>query len=102
MEPAPHRRRPRSRPPGPAEPPGPAADRGHPVEPADEPPARGRNPFGLILVLGAVAIVAVIVVAAATGTVDDLPWGAIVGVAVVMAFAYAAARRRRIPPDDDA
>ena len=68
----------------------------------DEPPARGRTPFGLILVLGAVAIVAVIVGAAATGTVDDLPWGAIIGVAVVMAFAYAAARRRRIPPDDDA
>lgn len=47
----------------------------------------------LVVVLGVVAV------AAATGTADDLPWGAIIGVLAIMAFAYLAGRRRRIPPD---
>jgi MYXO-CTERM domain-containing protein len=46
-------------------------------------------------------VVGVIVVAAATGTADDLPWGAIIGVLVVMALAYAAGRRRIPPREDD-
>jgi LPXTG-motif cell wall-anchored protein len=41
-----------------------------------------------------VVVAAVIVVAVATGTADDLPWGAIIGVLVVLAFAFAVARRR--------
>jgi hypothetical protein len=86
----PTRRRPRAGPPAPAEPP--AA----PAEDEEGAPARRRrNPFALV------AVAAVIVVAFTTGTEDDLPWGAIIGVLVVLAFAYAVARRRAALRDDE-
>ena len=49
-------------------------------------------------------VAVVIVVAFATGTADDLPWGAIIGVFVVLAFAFGVARRRaaRRGDEDDA
>ena len=88
MEPDPPRRRPRAQPPAPAEPPAaPAAD-------GEGAPARRRNPFGLVGWAALVVVAAVVVIAFATGTEDDLPWGAIIGVLVVLAFAYAVARRR--------
>jgi hypothetical protein len=94
MDPEAPRRRPRPRPPAPPEPAG--AEPGE----ADAPPRRA--PAFAVVWWAALAIVAVVVlVAFATGTADDLPWGAIIGVLVVMAFAYAAGRRRRLPPGDD-
>ena len=80
------RRRPRSRAPETAQPP--------------RSPARRSHPFRPILLIGLALVVGVVVVAAATGTADDLPWGAIIGVLVVMALAYVAGRRR-IPPSED-
>ncbi len=71
------------------------------TEPPSEPPARGRHPFRTFLLVGVALVVGVIVVAVATGTADDLPWGAIIGVLVVMAFAYVAGRRRIPPREDD-
>lgn len=62
----------------------------------------GRHPYRTVLRIGLALVVAVIAVAAATGTTDDLPRGAIIGVLVVMAFAGLAGRGRRIPPEDDA
>ena len=85
----PPRRRPRAGPPAPADPP--AAG---PAEDEEDAPARGRNPFGLVGGFALAVVVVVIVVAFATGTADDLPWGAIIGVLVVLAFALAVARRR--------
>jgi peptidoglycan/LPS O-acetylase OafA/YrhL len=84
----PSRRRPRARPPAAADPPN------APDEDAQDAPVRGRSPFGVIGAAALVVVVAVIVVAFATGTADDLPWGAIIGVLVVLAFAFAVARRR--------
>ncbi len=42
-----------------------------------------------------------IVVAFATGTADELPWGAIIGVLLVLAFAFAVARRRAVLRGDE-
>lgn len=47
-----------------------------------------------MLIAGAIMIVGVLIVALATGTTDELPWGAIIGVAAVMVFAFVAGRRR--------
>ena len=85
----PPRRRPRAGPPAPADPPAAA-----PGEDEEGAPARGRNPFGLVGSAALVIVAVVIVVAFATGTADDLPWGAIIGVLVVLAFAFGVARRR--------
>jgi hypothetical protein len=89
----PRRRRPRP----PAAPSEPAA------APAEEREARvgGRSPFGLIGWTAFAVVVAVIVVAFATGTADELPWGAIIGVLVVLAFALAVARRRAAARGDE-
>ena len=89
------RRRPRARPPVPAEPPaaGPGEHQSAPV--------RRRTPFGLIGWAALVVVVAVIVVAFATGTADELPWGAIIGVLLVLAFAFAVARRRAVLRGDE-
>ena len=96
MEPDPPRRRPRARPPAPAEPPA------SPVPVGDETPARRRrNPFGVVGWAALAVVVVVITVAFATGTADDLPWGAIIGVLVVLAFAFAVARRRAAMRDDE-
>jgi hypothetical protein len=92
----PSRRRPRARPPAPADPP---AD--PPVEQPEDAPVRGRSPFGLIGGAALLVVVAVIVVAFATGTADDLPWGAIIGVLLVLAFAFAVARRRAVLRGDE-
>jgi LPXTG-motif cell wall-anchored protein len=55
-----------------------------------------------VTALGAVMIVGVLIVALATGTTDQLPWGAIIGVLVIMAFAFTIGRRRaRALHDDD-
>jgi ABC-type Fe3+-siderophore transport system permease subunit len=55
-----------------------------------------------VTVLGAVMIAGVLIVALATGTTDELPWGAIVGVLVIMAFAFSIGRgRARALHDDD-
>jgi hypothetical protein len=91
----PSRRRPRARPPAPAEPP--AA----PAKVEEGPPVRGRSPFGLIGWGALLVVVAVIVVAFATGTAGDLPWGAIIGVLVVLGFALAVARRRAALREDE-
>ena len=48
-----------------------------------------------------VIVAVVIVVAFATGTADDLPWGAIIGVLVVLAFAFGVARRRAALREDE-
>ena len=85
----PPRRRPRAAPPVPADPPDAA-----PGEDEEGPRARGRNPFGLVGWAALVIVAVVIVVAFATGTADDLPWGAIIGVLVVLLFALGVARRR--------
>ena len=62
---------------------------------------RERHPFRTILLLCLALVVVVVLVAAATGTAGDLPCGAIIGVLVVMAFAYVAGRRRIPPREDD-
>jgi LPXTG-motif cell wall-anchored protein len=81
----PTRRRPRSRPPAPPGPPG---------EPPGEGPFARRSPFGIIGLVALVVVVAVVVVAFATGTSDDLPWGAIIGVLLILAVAWGIGRRR--------
>ncbi len=88
---------PRRRPPGP--PPAPDAPR--------DPSPGGRGPFPLI-VGGGLALVAVVVaVAFLTGTSDDLPWGALIGVVVILGAMAATARRRErsmrdaFPDDED-
>ena len=95
MEPDPPRRRPRAQPPVPAEPPAAPAGQQQGAR------ARRRNPFGIVG-WAALAIVAVVIVAAfATGTEDDLPWGAIIGVLVVLVFAFGVARRRAALREDE-
>lgn len=47
-----------------------------------------------LLLAAAGLIVLVILVALATGTADDLPWGAIIMAALVLAFGWVTARRR--------
>ena len=88
MDPEAPRRRPRPRPPAPPEPPGPA--------PAgeDSPPRPRIDPFGVVWWAALAVVLVVIVIAAGTGTADDLPWGAIIGVFVVLAFAWVVGRRR--------
>jgi LPXTG-motif cell wall-anchored protein len=89
VEPDPPRRRPRAR--------APAAPGEPPVAPEtarEHAPARRRSPFGVVGWAALAVVAAVIVAAFATGTEDDLPWGAIIGVVVVLAFGYAVARRR--------
>lgn len=91
----PARRRPRTRPPAGSQAP---AQGG-----SEAAPALGRNPFGLVIGGALVLIGVVIAVAFATGTGDDLPWGAIIGLLAVLAFAWVAGRRRRRTiADDDA
>lgn len=88
----PSRRAPRTRPPGPpsAGPEGPGGTGG-----------AGRHPFRGVLIAATVLVVGVVAVAFATGTADDLPWGAIAGIAVIMIVAYVVGGRRRMPPGDD-
>ncbi|MEZ0285761.1 MAG: hypothetical protein ACAH79_11065 [Thermoleophilia bacterium] len=92
----PPRRRPRAGPPAPADPPASA-----PGEDEEGAPARGRNLFGLVGWAALVIVAVVIVVAFATGTADDLPWGAIIGVLVVLVFAFWVARRRAALREDE-
>jgi hypothetical protein len=54
-----------------------------------------------MVALGALVIVVVVAVAFATGSSDDLPWGAIIGVLVIMAVAWVVGRRHALPADDD-
>jgi LPXTG-motif cell wall-anchored protein len=96
MSPDAQRRRPRARPPAPAE-----SHQDAPRSAAEDAPAARRNPFGIVWWAAAVIVVAVIVVAFATGTADELPWGAIIGVLAVLAFAYVAGRRRRMALRDE-
>lgn len=90
--PPPERRRPPNPPPAP--------------DPARDPSPSGRGPFPLI-VGGGLALVAVVVaVAFLTGTSDDLPWGALIGVVVILGAMGVTARRRERRmrdafPDDD-
>jgi LPXTG-motif cell wall-anchored protein len=93
MEPSTGRRRPRTGPPGPAEEPA-AGGR-------ESPGPRAGNRFTPLIAIGAAVVLAVVAIAFATGTADDLPWGAIIGVLVLIAFAWIAGRRRRIPPETD-
>jgi hypothetical protein len=83
----PTRRRPRAQPPAPAggTPPG---------EPSGPGPTARRSPFGIVGLAALVVVVVVIVVAFATGTSDDLPWGAIIGVLIILAVAWGIGRRR--------
>jgi LPXTG-motif cell wall-anchored protein len=61
------------------------------------------NAFRGVLIAGTVLIVGAIGVALATGTADELPWGAIIGVLAIMAFAFVAGRRRAraFGPEDE-
>lgn len=80
----PRRRQPPERPPAPP--------------PPDDPPARRAGPpLASIPVFAGIALVAVFVVigvAVATGTADQLPWGAIAGVVLILAVMVVTARRR--------
>lgn len=81
---------------------GPRRLRGTAGAPAPAPPRPPSNAFRGVLIAGAVLIAGVIVVALATGTADQLPWGAMIGVVVIMAAAFVAGRRRaRAFGDDD-
>ena len=91
---------PRRRPPSP--PPAPPAG-----EPAVEPAAAGAGPFRLIALGGGALIVVVVAVAFLTGTADDLPWGALIGVVILLGAMLVTARRRERRmrdafPEDDA
>lgn len=82
--------------------PGPPPAGAPPGGPGRTPP----DPFRVIAVVGALALVAVLVIAVATDTVDDVPWGAVIGVAVIVVAAVVTSRRRarRIResfPDED-
>jgi hypothetical protein len=88
MDPEAPRRRPRRPPPAPPEPPDAA-----PAE-AEAPPPRRGNAFAVVWWAALVVVIGVVVIAFATGTADDLPWGAIIGVLAVLAFAWVALRRR--------
>lgn len=88
------RRRPRPRPP--------TSEGGPPAAPPEPQPGPGRNPFALVVWAALALVAGVIAVAFATGTADELPWGAIIGVLAVLAFAYVAGRRRgRIAAGED-
>ena len=47
-----------------------------------------------------VRMLGVIVVAVLTGTADDLPWGALIGIGIVLVVMAAGARRRRRRMDE--
>lgn len=96
MSPDAQRRRPRARPAAPAE-----SHQDPPLPAAEDAPAARRNPFGIVWWAALVVVAAVVVVAFATGTADDLPWGAVIGVLAVLAFAYVAGRRRRMALGDE-
>ncbi len=54
-----------------------------------------RRPTAIVVgAIGAVAAAVVIAVAFVTGTADDLPWGAIIGLGVILAALVGGARRR--------
>jgi LPXTG-motif cell wall-anchored protein len=93
MEPSAGRRRPRT---GPPRPPGALA-----AEERERPARLPGNRFTPLIAIGAAVVVVVVAIAFATGTADDLPWGAIIGVLVLIIFAWVAGRRRRIPPEAD-
>ena len=88
---------PRRRPPSPP----PPADVSHDASPS------GRGPFRLIVGGGLVLVAVVVAGAFLTGTSDDLPWGALIGVVVILgAMAVTARRRERrmreaFPDDED-
>ncbi|MGZ8619969.1 MAG: LPXTG cell wall anchor domain-containing protein [Actinomycetota bacterium] len=84
-----------------------------PRTPGGDPPARpstprwaARGPVSTIAAVGALVVLVVVVVAFATGTADDLPWGALIGVLVVLGAMVLTARRRErmmrdaFPEDD--
>lgn len=75
---------PRRRPPNP--PPAPDAEPGTPPS--------GRGPFPLIVGGGFALVAVVVAVAFLTGTSGDLPWGALIGVVVILAAMGLTARRR--------
>lgn len=88
---------PRRRPPSPP----PAPD-----EPAAESARPGGGPFRLIALGGIALIVVVVTIAFLTGTADDLPWGALIGVVILLGAMLVTARRRERRmrgafPDDD-
>lgn len=67
-----------------------------------------RRPTAVLVgAAGAAVVGVVIVVAFLTGTADDLPWGAVIGIGVVLAAMALTSRRRRrrmdqaFPPEDD-
>jgi hypothetical protein len=82
------RRRPRARPPAPA---ATVPDRG--------PPPR-RPAFVRVAWIALAAVAAVVVVALLTGTADDLPWAAVIGVVIIAGIALVLERRRPRLPDD--
>lgn len=88
---------PRRRPPTPP----PAGDAPEGAKPA------GSGPFRLIVRGGLILVVAVVAIAFATGTADDLPWGALIGVVVLLGAMLVNARRRErrmreaFPDDED-
>ncbi len=47
-----------------------------------------------VLILGSVMIIGVFAIALITGTTDELPWGAIIGVLLIMGCAFVIGRRR--------
>ncbi len=62
----------------------------------DDGEGRGRLPtFALVGIAGAVLTAVVIVVAFLTGTADDLPWGAIIGIGILLVAMVFVSRRRR-------
>jgi hypothetical protein len=87
MTPDAPRRRPRARPPAPEAPPAAVPRRG--------------TAFGVVWWAALAVVLGVVVVAFATGTADDLPWGAIIGVLAVLAFAWVAMRRRAALAGDE-
>jgi peptidoglycan/LPS O-acetylase OafA/YrhL len=60
-----------------------------------------RRPTAVVVgAIGALVVAAVIVVAVLTGTADDLPWGALIGIGIVLVVMAAGARRRRRRMDE--
>ncbi|HZJ28503.1 MAG TPA: hypothetical protein VFD37_00775, partial [Solirubrobacterales bacterium] len=62
-------------------------------QPAGGAPSRPR-PFRLILPAGLALVVLVVAIAFITGTADDLPWGALIGVVVLLGAMAVTGRRR--------
>ncbi|MGD9573535.1 MAG: LPXTG cell wall anchor domain-containing protein [Thermoleophilia bacterium] len=63
-------------------------------DPGADGPAR-RPTFVIVGLAGAALTAVVIVVAFLTGTADDLPWGAIIGIGILLVAMAVVARRRR-------